>query len=112
LKSRGDVDAIAVHGSIGLPEDLSEVDTDAEQHLAILGDRRGARSDVSLRLDRGFDRTRGGIEDRQDGVTSHVYHASATRLDCLAEDRSSAIEGGDRGPFIDAHEARVASYVS
>ena len=88
------------------------MDADAEQHLAILGERRAARTDVFLRLDRGFDGSSRCVEYREDRVASHVDHASATRLDCLAEDRSSAIKGGDRGPFIDAHEARVASYVS
>ena len=63
-------------------------------------------------VDRGFDGASRCVEDREDGVARHVHHASATRLDCLAEDRSSAIEGGDRGPFIDAHQARVARYVS
>ena len=111
LKPGGDVHAIAVDGSVLLPDHIAQVDADAKLHAPVLGQLVVALGEFVLDFVgavHGFD---GAGKLSQDAVAGGVDESPAVGLDALAEKCAGVIERAKGGGFVIGHQPRVAGGV-
>ena len=111
LQSRGDVDAVAVDGAVGLLDDLAEIHSDAVAHATVVGDAGAALLHGRLDRNRRANRAGRGLENRQHRIPGHVDDPSVMLFAMAAEERAVRVELDDRRPLVRAHEARKADRV-
>ena len=111
MRTRRDVDAVAVDGAVVLLHHVAEMDADAKQHPAILGKRARSLAERALDRERAVDRAGGAVEDGEHRVAGHVDDAAAVGVDLAAKDGARAVERRDRAALVRAHQARIAGDV-
>ena len=111
LKPGSDVDAIAVHAPISLLEDIPKMNSDAKQHLLIVGKAAGAGSYLRLGQERSVDRPGYGIENGKCRVARLIDNPPAVGLNFRPENCSCRVQRTHRAGAVNFHQPRVASHI-
>src|SRR4051812_4748192 len=107
FQSRGDVDAVAVHGAVRFFDHIAKVHADPKTHAPLLGHRLRAGAQFLLNCQRPSHGARGRIEHGQYRVTGHVDDAALVRFNLSTEYRTGSVERRDRRTVVAGHQARV-----
>jgi hypothetical protein len=104
------VDAVTIDPSL-VVDNVSEVDTDAEQHAAWLRHLLVARSHDGLDLDRALGRADHARKFGEDAIASRVDDATAVAADEWQDHGLVGLEVADGGGLVLAHQPTVADDV-
>jgi hypothetical protein len=111
LEPCGDVHAVAVHGAIGLFDDVANVDANAKPHSTLLRHVSGQLRQPLLYHKRAGYRSGSSPEHGQHRIARCVDYTPTVCRDVLAEDQPRGIQRGNRCFVIQRHQARVAGHV-
>ena len=108
FKARGNVDAVAIDGAVGILHDIAEMHAYAERHALVFGHRPVGGGDIVLDRQRRTHRTGGALEHGKHRIPGGIDDAAGLGRGAGMECGPPNLQGRHRRCLVGTHQARIA----